>query len=381
MPKLILPIFRMMKMKGRNLAIDVLRGLTIALMIVVNTPGDFHTTYAPLLHANWHGFTPTDWVFPTFLFVMGNSMSFSFPKLVSAGDAAFLKKVTLRSLIIFFIGYIMFWFPFMRYNAEGVLVIKSFEATRIFGVLQRIALAYLLASLLIYYGNLRGALIGSIVILVAYRMILSWFGDLTLEGNAILKFDRWMVGENHMYHGEGIAFDPEGILSTLPAVVNVVAGYAAGMLIQKKGNTYESIAHLMVVGTTLVFMGLWWDLFFPINKKLWTSSYVIYSVGIDLMVLSILIYIIDLQKLDKWTYFFEVLGRNPLFIYVLSMVGVILLFFFRVGDVRLYTWIYESYFQAIGSAHFGSLLFALSALGICWLVGYVLDRKKIYIKI
>ncbi len=368
-----------MTILNRNLAIDVLRGLTIALMIVVNTPGSFETTYSPLLHAKWHGFTLTDWVFPTFLFVIGNAMSFSLAKV--DGEAAFLRKVFWRSLIIFLIGYFMFWFPFMKYGADGVLIAKPFATTRIFGVLQRIALAYLIASLIIRYTSLRTSILLSVVILIGYRLILGAFGDLSLEGNAVLKLDRWLLGEAHMYHGEGIAFDPEGVLSTLPSVVNIIAGYLTGIFIIRYGSTYKTVTHMMVLGSLLILLGLWWNLFFPINKKLWTSTYVIYSVGIDLLVLSILIFVIEIQQFKKWTYFFEVLGKNPLFLYVLSMMGVILLFFFRVGDQRLYHWIYTNAFQPLAGEYLGSFLYALTALGICWLVGFYLDRKRIYIKI
>lgn len=370
-----------MNTSARNLSIDVLRGLTIALMIVVNTPGNYSTTFAPLLHADWHGFTPTDWVFPTFLFVMGNSMSFSFAKNKLVEDNAFLKKVFFRAAVIFLIGYFLFWFPFVKYNAEGIIVFKPFANTRIFGVLQRIALAYLFASLAIRYLSAKGIIWFSILSLIGYRLLLFWFGDLSLEGNAGLKLDRWLIGENHMYHGEGIAFDPEGVLSTLPAIVNVLAGYWAGIFITRKGPTYETVAHLMVAAVVLVFFALSWDMYFPINKKLWTSSYVLYTVGIDLMVLSVLLYLIDIQNIRRWTFFFEVLGRNPLFIYVLSEVLVILFLFFRIGDQRVYSWIYQHLFQPWADGYLGSFLFALSVLGICWAVGWILDKKKIYIKI
>lgn len=370
-----------MNLSNRNLSIDVLRGLTIALMIVVNTPGSFATTYAPLLHADWHGFTPTDWVFPTFLFVMGNSMSFSFAKNQLIEDKPFLKKIFVRAAIIFLIGYFLFWFPFVRYNAEGIIVLKPLANTRIFGVLQRIAVTYLFASLIIRYFSTRNILWFSILSLVGYRLILFWFGDLSLEGNAALKLDRWVLGESHMYHGEGIAFDPEGILSTLPAIVNVLAGYWAGLFISRKGSSYETVAHLIVAGVILTFLALWWDMFFPINKKLWTSSYVLYTVGLDLIVLSVLLYLIDVQKIKGWTFFFEVLGKNPLFIYVLSEVMVILFLFFRVGDQKLYHWLFQHVFQPWAGDYLGSFLFALSVLAICWTVGWVLDKKRVYIKI
>lgn len=367
-------------LQSRNLSIDVLRGLTVAFMIIVNTPGSFDFTYAPLLHANWHGFTPTDLVFPTFLFVVGNSMSFSFSKNQRISEGAFLQKVFTRAALIFLVGYFLFWFPFVKYAPDGVLVLKPFETTRIFGVLQRIALAYLVASLLIHYLSGRALVWFSFGALVLYRLVLLWFGDMTLEGNAALKLDRWILGEAHMYHGEGIAFDPEGILSTLPSVVNVLIGYWAAWTIQRKGATYETVAHLMVAGVALTFFGLSWDLFFPINKKLWTSSFVLYTSGIDLLILATLLFVIDIHIIRSWTSFFEVLGKNPLVIYVLSELIVILLLFFRVGDARLYDWIYQNIFQPLAGDYMGSLLFALSVLGICWSIGYLLDRRKIYIK-
>lgn len=370
-----------MQLNQRYPSLDVLRGMTVTLMIVVNTPGNGETTYAPLLHANWHGFTPTDWVFPTFMFVVGNAMSFSLVKYQTLGNGAFLKKIFKRTLLIFLFGYLMYWFPFFRPNEAGELVLSPIAETRILGVLQRIALGYCFASLILHYFKERGAVIFSIVALLGYWLVMYLFGDYTLTGNAALKFDKFIMGDSHLYHGEGIAFDPEGLLSTLPAIVNVIAGYFAGRYIQQKGHSYEAIAKLMMAGTLCLLTALAWNMAFPINKKLWTSSFVLCTVGIDLLILPMLMFTIEVAGYKKWTYFFEVFGKNTLFIYLLSEVGVILFYVIRVGDQSLYRWIYTSVFQPLAGDYNGSLLFALWWMLTCWLVGYILDKKKIYIKV
>jgi predicted acyltransferase len=350
-------------------------------MIVVNTPGNGATTFAPLHHAHWHGFTPTDWVFPTFMFVVGNAMSFSLVKYQSLGSGAFLKKVFTRTLLIFLLGYLMYWFPFVYENEAHEWVFAPFSNTRIMGVLQRIALGYFFGSLVIHYWKERGAIIFCGVALLGYWLIMIAFGDLTMAGNAGSKLDTLLLGDNHLYHGESVAFEPEGILSTLPSIVNVILGYFAGRFIQEKGNTYETIAKLMIAGEVLAFAALCWDLVFPINKKLWTSSFVLYTVGLDLMILAILLYVIEILKYRRWTYFFEVFGRNTLFIYLVSELGVILLYTFHNGETTWYRGIYNTIFEPLAGSYMGSLLFAVSWMLICWLVGYVMDKRRIYVKV
>ncbi len=365
----------------RYLALDVFRGADVALMIVVNSLGSSRTAYSPLLHAHWNGFTLTDLVFPTFLFVVGNSMSFSLGKYQSIGNAAFLTKIVRRTVVIFLLGYLMYWFPFVQLSDMGEWVIKPFSHTRVFGVLQRIALCYLFASLILHYLKEKGAVIFSIAALVAYWGILSRFGDLTLQGNAVLKLDLWLLGPDHLYHGEGVAFDPEGLLSTLPAIVNVIAGYLAGVFIQRKGENYESIAKLMMVGSVLITCALSWHLLFPMNKKLWTSPFVLNTIGIDLIILSTLIFLIDLAQKKRWTYFFEVFGRNTLFIYLLSELFVITLFAIPAGEQPLHSWIYQNLFRSWASDYNASLFFAVWVMLTCWLVGYVMDKRRVYIKV
>jgi predicted acyltransferase len=189
------------------------------------------------------------------------------------------------------------------------------------------------------------------------------------------------MGDNHMYHGEGIAFDPEGWLSTLPAIANVIGGYLAGTFVQQKGKTYEGLAKLLLTGFALLTIAYFWDLLFPINKKLWTSSFVVYTVGLDCIILSSVIYIIDFRNKTRWTWFFQVFGKNPLFIYLLSELSVTLLYTFNAApDTPVFNWIYDHIYKHAGLS-FGSLLFSLSFMMLCWLVGLFLDRRKIYVRV
>ena len=369
----------------RFTALDVFRGMTICLMIIVNTPGNGPTTFSPLLHAHWHGFTPTDLVFPSFLFAVGNAMSFVMARWEKLDQKQVLWKILKRTFIIFLLGYLMYWFPFVKWDANNQLMFSPFGNTRVFGVLQRIALCYGIASLMIYYLKPKAALNISILLLFAYWILLYAFGDsaapLSMEGNAGQMLDKWLLPENHLYHGEGIAFDPEGLLSTMPAIANVVAGYTVGKFIQHKGNTYEGLTKLLLTGVLLLFAAYCWDLIFPINKKLWSSSFVLQTVGLDCIIISIIIYIINFRQQTNWTYFFEVFGRNPLFIYLLSELMATLLYFFRVEPkLSFYQWIYRNIFIYAGE-YVGSLLFAISFMLLCWLGGYILDKRKIYVRV
>lgn len=368
----------------RFTALDVFRGMTVCFMIIVNTPGNGDTTYAPLLHARWHGFTPTDLVFPSFLFAVGNAMSFAMKKWSNMNNAAVFGKIFKRAFIIFLLGYLMYWFPFVHWSEQYELVINPISTTRIMGVLQRIALAYFFAAIMIRYLKPETVYRMSVVFLLLYWLILLLFDGgndaYNMLTNAGTRLDMWLLGPDHLYHGEGVAFDPEGLLSTLPAIVNVTFGYAVGKWIQEKGKTWESLSKILLAGSVLIFLALCWNNFFPINKKLWTSSYVLLAVGIDCIIIASLVYIIDFLQRTKWTRFFEVFGKNPLFIYLLSELGAILLWFFPVGNQPLYSWLFQHIFSYAGN-YFGSFLFAISIMLLCWLVGYVLDKKKIYIRV
>ena len=372
------------KSRERYQALDVLRGMTIALMILVNTPGSWSTIYAPFKHAAWHGFTITDLVFPTFLFVVGNAMSFSMKKFKNQDSSVFLKKVFKRTILIFLIGLFLNAFPFFHW-AEGKLVLNDLSSLRIMGVLQRIALCYLFASLIVRYVGIKGSVVIGTGLLLAYWGILWFFGDpanpFGLEGNAALKFDLFFIPAENLYQGFGIPFDPEGLSSTLPAIVNVLAGYVAGIFIQRSGNSYPTIIWLAVVGVVFLLIAKIWDIVFPINKPIWTSSYVVLTIGWDLVLISGLIWIIEILKFKKWTYFFEAFGRNPLFIYALSGMIIALLSIIFVNGESLKAIIYENAFLSWLSDYNASLLFAISYVFLLWVIGYWMDKKKIYIKV
>jgi predicted acyltransferase len=382
-------------MNQRFYSLDVFRGATVALMILVNTPGSWAYIYGPLKHAEWHGVTPTDLVFPFFLFAVGNAMAFVMPRLVEGGPSVFWKKVTKRFLLIFLIGLLLNWFPFVRYDADGHLVMKTFEKLRILGVLQRIALAYFFASIIVYYFKSRGAfVVGAIMLLIYWGLCLA-LGDpadpYSLNGFFGTEIDKALLGEDHMYHGEGVAFDPEGLMSTIPAIVQVIFGFLVGEYIIKKGKTWEMLSNLFVAGMILIFAGFCWHTAFPINKKIWTSSYVLYTTGLALSVLGVLIYLIEFKNAKgAWSKFFDVFGKNPLFIFVLSGAWSRIYGLFRIEDGMkdgkpvikgLGGWMYDHLFvPALGNMN-GSLAYAIFHILIFWAICWWLDKKKIYIKV
>jgi predicted acyltransferase len=369
----------------RFTALDVFRGMTIVFMIIVNTAGNGDTTFAPLHHAKWNGFTPTDLVFPSFMFAVGNAMSFVMRKWGTYPTSKVLGKIFKRALIIFLLGYLMYWFPFVKQDANGHIGFAPISETRIFGVLQRIALGYLFASLMIYFFKLRTTIIITVLILIAYWPVMWFFGDgpdpLDIHTNAVIKLDTWLIGLKHMYTGEGFPFDPEGFLSTFPAIGNVVGGFIVGKYVQEKGKTYEGIAKIMLWGFVLLVIAHFWNYWFPINKKLWTSSFVLQTVGLDCLILSGVIYLIDFKhKTGRWTNFFETVGKNPLPVYLLSELLIIAFYVIQPGGVPLWHWLFDNVFSLVGQ-YVGSLLQAISYMLVCWSFGYWLNKKKIYIRV
>jgi predicted acyltransferase len=394
-------------MNQRFYSLDVFRGATVALMILVNNPGNWGHIYYPLDHAEWHGCTPTDLVFPFFLFAVGNAMAFVMPKLDAAGESFFWKKVIKRSLLIFIIGLLLNWFPFCFYENDH-LVLKTWThasmnskgeifGVRMFGVLQRIALCYFFGSVLVHYFKVRGAFVVSAVILLGY-----WFlclaGNITdpfsLKGWFGSSIDLAIMGDAHMYHGEGIAFDPEGIMSTFAAIVQVIFGYLIGNYILQKGKTQEMLNALFVTGCILMLTGMAWNMVFPLNKKIWSSSYTIYTTGLAVLVLSVMMYLIEFKNVKgAWSRFFDVFGKNSLFIFVLSGVLPRLMGLIRIKGaisptgkqnyLSPFSWFYEHVCKIILPAEprFGSLIYALCFIAMMWFFAWVLDKKKIYIKV
>ncbi len=383
-------------MNSRYYSLDVFRGATVALMILVNNPGSWSHIYSPLEHATWHGCTPTDLVFPFFLFAVGNAMAFVMPRFEQNGTRNFLTKVFKRAILIFLIGLFLNWSPFIKYDGAQ-MVFKKWESIRLLGVLQRIALCYLFAALIVYFSKTRGAFVLACFLLLFYwflSFVLGRAGDpYSLPGFFGTAIDLKILGVGHVYKGEGIPFDPEGIVSALPAIVQVIFGYLVGQYIREKGKTYEMISNLFVAGALLIFAGFCWDMIFPINKKIWTSSYVVYTTGLAMVVLSLLIYWLEFKEAKGWwSKFFDVFGKNPLFIFFLSGFLPRVLALWRwvdhldVKGKPVYTsplsWFYEHVCKPVSSdLRNGSLLYALFMIMFYWLIVYILDRKKVYIKV
>ena len=412
-------------MKQRFYSLDVFRGATVAFMILVNNPGSWSYIYAPLEHAPWNGCTPTDLVFPFFLFAVGNALAFVMPRLEAAGQAAVLQKIFRRTLLIFGIGLFLNWFPFIKWSGEH-LIFKNWadplepahpdaEATgiRILGVLQRIALSYCFASLLIYFGKIRGAFFTGIIILLGYWLLCLFLGTpgdpYSLDGYFGTHADKAILGVAHMYKGEGRAFDPEGLASTLPAIVQVIFGYLVGNYILQKGKTYEMLSGLFAIGCLLAFTGFCWDMVFPINKKIWSSSFVVYTTGLAILVLCVLIYLIEMRpagsdvrsgpassgdpaaKLPRWTRFFDVFGKNALFIFAISGILPRLMALCHIADgvkpdgstlyKGLKEYMVDHFFIPVFGPMNGSLLYAIATILLFWALCYLLDKKKIYIKV
>lgn len=370
-----------MSTKPRYLSLDVFRGATVFLMIVVNNPGEWGVQYAPLQHASWHGFTLTDLVFPSFLFAVGNAMAFGMKRFSDYGDGYFWKKTIKRTVLLFTIGLMLNWFPFYDFNSGSFY---TFGALRIFGVLQRIAICYLIASIIVYYsGTDKTIAILGAAVLLGYWLVVFFLGGAdpySLSGFIGNDIDQWLVGQNHLYAGDGVPFDPEGLLSTLPAMVTVLTGYLTGTYIMKYGNTYETITRLLVSACLLMLCGLFWDLFFPINKKIWTSSFVLLTSGICVMAIAILSYGIELKGHTIGTSFFEVFGKNPLFIYAFSWVLAVVFYIIKIEGVSIHNHIYLS-FQSVIDSHHASFLYAFLFTMATWGVGYYLSQKHIYIKV
>lgn len=390
-------------MKERFLSLDVFRGATVAGMILVNNPGSWGHMFGPLKHAPWHGCTPTDLVFPFFLFAVGNAFAFVMPGLQAGGTGIFYKKVIRRTILIFLIGLLLTWWPFIQWRGTE-LVFKHWvnpqnpeSGIRILGVLQRIALCYFFAAIIIYYFRIKGAAVISAIILLAYWWILYAFGSAgdpySIEGYAGNALDKSVLGVAHMYKGEGRPFDPEGILSTIPAIVQVILGYFAGYYIRLKGKSYEMITHLFVAGCALVFVGFMWDLVFPINKKIWTSSYVLYTTGLALLIIAFIIWAIEMKSWKgAGARFFEVFGKNPLFIFALSALVPKTLSLIRWTDrfteegkpvfISPLPWFYQKILRPLfEDQRISSLLYAICFLLVFWAICHWMDKKKIYIKV
>jgi predicted acyltransferase len=377
------------KLPKRLTSLDVFRGITITGMILVNMAGVADQVYPPLLHADWNGCTPTDLVFPFFLFIIGVAIAFSFSKYkenkltLGLGHTVPLGRILRRSAILFALGLLLngFW----NYDWSTI---------RIMGVLQRISLAYLLATLVILKLPRKGQWAIALLLLLGYWLAMSFIpvpgygvGNLSRDGNLGAYLDRLIIGTAHLYKGDNFNSmgDPEGLFSTLPAVVSVLLGYFTGDWLRKQPVNSRTSMDLVLVGLSGLVIGEVWGFWFPINKKLWTSSYVVFTAGWALLLLAACYELIEVRGLRRWGKPFEIMGLNAIFAFVASVLMIKILVKTHIGTGEkaptTYTWIYEHFFVPWAGAMNGSLFFAMVTVLFWWGVLYGMYRQRWFVKI
>jgi len=383
----------------RLLALDILRGITIAGMILVNNPGSWGHIYTPLEHASWNGLTPTDLVFPFFMFIMGISTYFSLKKYNFELTGKCLWKIVRRTIVIFLIGMFIAWFGmFLR----GVLsdktfyeAIFNFDHIRILGVMPRLAICYGTGSIcaLLLKKKALPWFVGGLLVVYAIILLLGNGFEFS-DSNIISIVDHKVLGSNHMYSdtidGVTLKFDPEGLLSTLPSIAHMLIGFICGGLIMSTKDNSKRINQLFIVGTILTFSGFLLSYGMPINKKIWSPTFVLTTCGLAASFLGLLIWIIDIRGHKRWCRFFEAFGINPLFMYCLGAILSIVIGAVKIpcsgvesGIISLKGWFYQGVLTPLccEDETLASLIFAITFVILNWLIGFILYKKKIYIKI
>lgn len=377
----------------RYLAVDLLRGLTIAFMILVNDNGDEHVAFWPLKHAAWNGFTPTDLVFPTFLFLVGASIVFSTESRLSRGvtRTALFAHTVRRAIILFLLGLVVNSAPFFRLSTM-----------RYYGVLPRIALCYfVIATLYIWIRRPEGSAAGQpivadkigllVVCLAGYYILMRFvpvpgFGvpgrDIPLlhpDANIVAWVDRHIFSARHLYEGTR---DPEGLLSTIPALGTTLLGVLAGLFLRSPRSDSNKALTLTLAGLLCVLIGAIWNPWFPINKKLWTSSFVLFAGGWSLLILACFWFLVQVRGYKRGTWPLLVFGMNAITAYVISEVMAASLSNIHVGQhSNVLYWCYQHIAAVIGPPSLASLIYSLLYVLVCWLIVLPLYRKKIFIKI
>jgi predicted acyltransferase len=362
-------------MKQRVISVDIFRGLTIALMILVNTPGTWSAVYPPLLHAEWHGYTPTDLVFPFFLFIVGTSIVFAYRNKQPGPDV--YRKIGIRTLKLIglglFLGSFTLAFPF----------IEPFGEIRFPGVLQRIGVVFFAAAILFLNTNWKNLLGVALVILLGYWI---WMGFIPLQGQAP-TFERapnnWanyidlQVFGTHMYKED---YDPEGLLSTFPSIVTSLLGIFTGLLLVSSQT--QKVRKMLLMGGALLVLGYLWDPLFPINKALWSSSFVLVTAGWANLLLALIYYLTDVRGLQFGS-IFKYAGANAITVYFLSSFISKLFYLIRAGEGEsLHGWLFNTIYVYEGlPLEFSSLLYGLSVMGFYLLLGWWMYRRKIFIKV
>ena len=371
----------------RLLSLDVFRGLTIAGMILVNNPGTWSAVYGPLTHADWHGWTPTDLIFPFFLFAVGASVTLALAPRLGRGESAgrLLLRIVTRSAILFALGLFLAGFPWF-----------DLTTIRIPGVLQRIAVGYLAVALL-FLATWRRHQIAVTVVAMAALLLGYWAlmtlvpvpgfgaGDLGKEGNLAAYVDRAVLGP-HIWRAATV-YDPEGILSTLPAIATTLAGVLTGQWLRAPRPLAAKAAGMAAAGIVAVGVGLAWGQWFPINKALWTSSYAVFTAGAALVVLAACFWLVEIRQWKRWAAPFVVFGTNAIAAFVLSTFVARLLILVKVGGdgggvaVSLHRWLYSHLFAPWAAPVNASLLFAVAYV-LIWLAAMgALYRQRIFIRV
>ena len=390
--------------KNRIQALDIMRGITIAGMIMVNNPGSWSTIYAPLRHASWCGLTPTDLVFPFFMFIMGITTFLSLQRYDFKPTATVLKKIITRTLGIILVGIFISWFAHFCYywnNADDSLGFgrQLLEASNVFpilrysGVLHRLAVCYGIVAITATLVNHKRFPWIILALFATYFVILEAGNGYAYDETNILSIvDRAILTPAHMYNDNSI--DPEGILSTIPSIGHVMTGFCVGRMMFRKDSSneprsntqilYSKITRLLLFGACILMIGFLFSYACPINKKIWSPSFAMVTCGFGSLLLAVLIWLIDIKGKKSWGRFFEVFGVNPLFMYVMSDIVAILfgsvLFYSDGNDINIIRYTYINLIPLFGE-NGASCIYALLFVCLNWCIGYPLYKRKIYIKL
>lgn len=364
----------------RLLSLDVFRGLTVAAMLLVNNPGTWSAVYAPLEHAEWNGWTPTDLIFPFFLFIVGVSMAFSIVPRRERGEAParLFGKAAKRGAILIGLGLLLAAFPY--YNLD-------LAHLRFPGVLQRIGLAFTLAAAAVLFTRPRAQAAITVALLLGYWAAMTLVpvpggraGDLGKDGSLAAYVDRAVLGTNHLW-ASAKTWDPEGLLSTLPAVATVLLGVFAGRWMRSDRSPSERLVGLFLAGNAGLVIGLVWNAAFPINKNLWTSSYVVFTAGMALHTLAVCYWLVDVRGRRRWAMPFAWFGMNAIFAFFFSGVMARLLNLVKVDGRPVKAVIFDGAFDSWLPAHDASLAFALCFVALWTAIVWAMHRRRWYLKV
>lgn len=361
-------------MKDRILSVDIFRGTTIILMILVNTPGTWSAVFPPLRHAEWDGYTPTDLVFPFFLFIVGTSIAFAYKNKVA--NAETYKKISIRALKLIglglFLGAFTLSFPFF----------KDFVDIRFPGVLQRIGVVFFFASILFLNFNWKTLIGIAIFLLVGYWILMTVIpveGVASTLERAPNNLANWLDVKVFGTHNYKVDYDPEGFLSTIPSIASSLLGIFTGLILISKQEKKATI--LMGLGGSLLIIGHLWDFVFPINKALWSSSFVLVTAGWANLILALIYYLTDVKGI-KFGSIFRYAGANAIILYFLSSFISKIMGMIKVGETSLHGWLFDTvYTHDFMSMQLSSLLYGLSVVSFYALLAYVLYQRKIFIKV